>query len=169
MTDTLTEETPRLLAWHGSAELKAETVARMRAHREADEFLKGDYLLPSATPNGWKGCFIGCLTAELLAAEQRVPILDVNLHRDGAWLSATQRLLGIPIRLGAVLESVFEASPDLDAAGRFAVEVVDAIPVGADLVDIAEQLLDKWPPYDAGRIVELLEAAPVPESAGAGS
>ena len=45
-----------LIAWHNDPQLKRDTLAKMRAHRDADELLQGN----GYWENG-KGCAVGCL------------------------------------------------------------------------------------------------------------
>ncbi|MES2211490.1 MAG: hypothetical protein V4515_15100, partial [Chloroflexota bacterium] len=129
-----------ILAWHNDEALKAEAVASMRRHRQADEFIRGSYMtaFPEAA-SGFKGCFHGCLTTEKLAAEKGIPVAEyVGRHWSDSWHADGERLWGIPARLGAVLDKLFESIPD--GWSDFAVNSVEAMPVGADL-DVA---VDRW-------------------------
>lgn len=159
-----------LLAWHSDPGLKAAAVARMRAHREADRFIQGLFLTPDGA--SFRGCFHGCLTAEAVAAERGVAVAAL---RDGScsvssWWAETERLFGIPKALCMVLDDAFEQDPcDVEAAANFAVDVTEAIPVGADLSAVAglahDEALDDDSGWDHARIIELLRAAPVPQPA----
>jgi hypothetical protein len=156
------------LAWHGSAELKADAIARMKAHREADTLIRGCYLItdPEAA-RGYQGCFHGCLTAEVLAAEQGVPAADVIISDDEWWKEA-ERLFGIPYSLAELLDDAFEAFDDRSGAGVWAVEVTEAIPVGADLNDVIRLYWDTPGVEDetnAALLVRLIAAAPIPGAA----
>lgn len=128
-----------VLAWHGDPGLKTEAVARMRAHREADEFTQRAFVLVDPDKaSGYRGCFHGCLTADALIAERGVSLADLansfmNWHREG------EQTWGIPARLGVVLDHMFEALPAEDCAA-FAVDATEALPVGADL----SQVVDRW-------------------------
>jgi hypothetical protein len=158
-----------LLAWHGSAELKADAVARMRAHREADTFIQGSYLEhdPRAARK-YRGCFHGCLTTEVLAAERGVPVEEIRGY-ETRWCRAAKRLFGIPYSLADAFENVFERQESFKSAGEFAVEVTEAIPVGADLSGVLEAATTSrcscgctagiW---TAESLIEALKAAPVP-------
>lgn len=131
--------TPTVLAWHGDPDLKATAVERMRAHREHDTFLQGIFV--EADPKaaaGYRGCFHGCLTTEALMAEQNIRSADfVRIRR--TWHEEGQRLFGIPTNLGVLLDKVFEAL-DPSRCGTFAVDTVEAIPVGADLSAVLDAL-----------------------------
>ena len=168
-----------VLAWHGSADLKAATVARMKLHRDHDELIAGSYLdfsdLAQRTPSKYRGCFHGCLTAERLSDERGVPVNEVDLYGDVSWHEEAQRLYGIPVEVGALLDSVFESLDDQH--GAFAVQTLAAIPVGADLTAVDVERLwqlveppdvdgeDPPPPTDDEAIAAVcaaLAAAPMP-------
>lgn len=130
-----------VLAWHGSADLKAATVARMKLHRDHDELIAGSYLdfsdRAQRTPSKYRGCFHGCLTAEHLAAKLGIPLYELDADGLVDWHVETEDLYGIPTDLGHVLDHCFER---LDFQhGRYAVETLEAIEPGADLnaVDLA--------------------------------
>jgi hypothetical protein len=159
-----------LLAWHGSAELKADAVARMRAHREADTLIHGSYLMrdPEAA-RGYQGCFHGCLTAEVLAANQGIAVAELDLAHLSWWKEA-ERFFGIPAELAAELDTRFERL-DMPESADFAVAVTEAIPVSADLSGVLDAALV---PCDCGRdvgphtittpesLIAALKAAPAP-------
>lgn len=172
----------QVLAWRGDPAIKAEAVARMRAHREADEFMQNTY---GEMVNGRLiGCFHGCLTVETLAAERGVDpetLLYSRSGNDNAHLlwSAGERLWGIPVDLAEQLDRLFEEFSREYAAGDWAVEVTEAIPVGADLSGVAGQFsaalddssassalptlqLETLHALLADLMVQLLAAAPVP-------
>ena len=46
--------TEKMLAFHGQAKVKAKYLARVHAHRQADEIVKGKYWSEG------KGCAVGC-------------------------------------------------------------------------------------------------------------
>jgi hypothetical protein len=129
-----------VLAWHNDHTLKAEAVAAMRAHRDADELIRGTYLesFPES-PSGFKGCFHGCLTTGRLAAEQGISVVEfVRTSYPEGWHADGERLWGIPVRLGSVLDKLFESLPE--GWSDFAVDSVEAMPVGADL----DAAVDRW-------------------------
>lgn len=127
-------------AWHGDPDVKMTAVIGMKAHAAADQFVQGSYVLADDTrESGWRGCFLGCLVAEMVAAERRVPVLALQMGAglsfgDG-WREEAQRLWGLPEPLTRMVESIYESLPTITEATRFAVDVVEAIPVGADLSD----------------------------------
>lgn len=134
----------KALAWHNDPALKAAAVERMRQHREADDFIQGEYL--SVKGEQWydedgyshdrdpghpyRGCFHGCLTTDLLLAEGKT--LD-EIEESASWHRAARRLFGFPLALGAALDTWFEKCDTLEEASRYAVAITEAIPVGADL------------------------------------
>lgn len=169
----------QILAWHGDPELKAHTVARMKKHREQDDFIRGTFLTfdPEAAAS-YRGCFHGCLVAEDVAARQGVSVRDLARgYADDAyayvgppvdtvinWHHATERAFGIPVALGEVLDNLFEEIEDRTARGEWAVAVTEAIPVGADLsgvvdrYDKAEALPGMW---DQELMIHVLAEAPI--------
>lgn len=125
--------------WHGSFELKNETLARMRRHRADDDFIRGTYVRPDIWENGrvFRGCFHGCLTTEKLAEEANMTIAQfvkvVVPKHNWNWHQEAERLFGIPWRLGELLDDIFENQETYQGAANFAVTVTAAIPVGANL------------------------------------
>ena len=130
-----------ILAWHNDPALKAETVARMRAHAAADEFVQGTYATVDGDSIWLRGCFHGCLTVEKIAVERGLPLRRAALWMQGeSYHEHAERLWGIPRQLGQLLDSFFEELPS-DYAGRWAVAVTEAIPVGADLSLVAARMI----------------------------
>ncbi len=155
-----------ILAWHGNPDLKADAVARMKKHREADDFLRGEYVLAShAVPGELRGCFHGCLTAEKFAEEAGISVLEIDrdLHTSLWWHKEGERLWGIPRELGARLDGLFEAHDDDATAGEWAVAVTEAIPVGADLSGVVDAFLttEGFAGDDWALMVHVLSQAPI--------
>lgn len=125
-----------ILAWHNNPEVKADAVARMRQHRDADRIIQGVYL--DRIDGQWHGCFHGCLTAEKIAEHKGLPLADVRAA-SVAWHAWTEQLWGIPVLVGYALDNVFEMQAD-QAAPDWAVAATEAIPVGADLAGVPAQL-----------------------------
>lgn len=99
--------TATMIAFHGDPQIKKEYLARVRAHRRADELVKGRYW-----ENG-KGCAVGC-----------------TIH--GSYHSSYEEELGIPEQIAWLEDVIFEGLPNEDAMAwpeRF----LESIPVGADL------------------------------------
>jgi hypothetical protein len=149
--------TERLLAWHGSAELKAEVTERLRVHREADDFIQGNYqLFDPDSPLGYKGCALGCT----------LPRLDADdLDALSAFAIEIERQYSIDFAIADLIDDLFEAQP-LPRAGIFAVAVIEAIPVGADLsgIDVGSYYDHDFhddPEGAAARLIAELTAAPV--------
>jgi hypothetical protein len=134
------------LAWHGDPALKAEALASMQAHRAADEIMQGSYLFgDTAAAAGYRGCFHGCLTADKLIAESGVDRaafvrgIDFN-RRSVQWHAEGQRIWGIPEELGAALDHTFEMLTE-PAHAAFAVDAIEAMPVGADLSQVVDRTI----------------------------
>ena len=108
-----------LKAYHGSPEIKAKYLARVRRHREADELIKGQYWR-----NG-KGCAVGC-TLEERFAEARHAAYETDL--------------GIPVALARLEDSIFEGLPNA-AAQAWPERFLSAIQPGADLSGVADQFV----------------------------
>jgi hypothetical protein len=92
---------------------KAARVADMKAHREADRLVKGQYW------EDGKGCAIGCQ-------------VHSNDHAEHA------RVFGIDVRLSHLQDAIFEALPN-DEAMDFPVQFLEAIPEGADTSTVYAQ------------------------------
>jgi hypothetical protein len=161
----------RPIAWHGRPDLKAEVGARLRAHRVADEIVQGHYQRESNTPNGYVGCALGC-TLPLYSASTRREYNCATGFQHG-WWKRIEDEYGIPARVAKLIDNTFEAQPTFEAAADFAVAVIDAVPVGADLDAIFDLWLDDEMEYAhpgpaAAWLLEHLAAAPIREPVGAG-
>jgi len=123
-----------LVAFHGNPQLKADAIARMRDHVERDGIIQGSWVaLNAAAPGGYRGCFHGCLTTDLLL-ERGVTFQEVAcMPWFNTWYDLARDLFGFPLDLSRVLDHFFEDAPSQALAGEFAVKVLEAIPVGADL------------------------------------
>lgn len=157
------EQEKPLRAWFGDPDLKARVVAKMKQHRVKDEFIQGVYqsrIIDGS--NTWKGCAIGCTLPHILK--------DMMGERDN-WHKRVQDEYGINHVVAEMIDSVFEAQYGLEKAGDFAVAVIEAIPVGADLTEVARIIYDDAfisfldnSETIADHFIELLAAAPVPET-----
>lgn len=140
-------------AWHGEASLKASAMERMREHRRLDEIIRGDGYW---SEYGHRGCQLGCLTHTGVWHNK----LDEHRpHRE------TERQFGIPATVARLLEHCFENLPVEDAAD-WAVDSLEAIPVGADLTTIQERMMEWAQETDptitfmcGGPIAKLVECA----------
>lgn len=135
-------KTDQILAWHNDPAIKAEAVARMHAHRAADEIIQGTYaLMDEETAAGYRGCFHGCLTGDkLMSLHGWTPSQLEDQTPSGTEMWHTgEELWGILAELGRILDNLFEGLPAEECAA-FAVDAVEAIPVGADL----SRVLDAW-------------------------
>ena len=101
-------------AYHNDPAIKAKYIARIRAHRAADDLIKG---------TGWnngKGCAIGCTLESYDHA--RYPIE-----------------LGLPEWLARLEDRIFEGLPTAQAM-EFPERLLAAIPVGTDLDPVRHRL-----------------------------
>ena len=145
-------------AWHGSADLKAEVMARLRAHRAADEIVQGVYQIND--DYGYRGCAIGCTLPELSEDECR----ELDAGDMYSWHRRVEREYGIPWIIAWRIDQTFELFFDHKEAGKFAVDVIDAIPVGADLSSVFKQFphLDETIEDYAAWLIDALANAPIP-------
>jgi hypothetical protein len=149
-------------AWHGDPELKARVVEKLKVHRAADALIQGVY--QRIDPNvaaGYRGCAIGCT-------------LDLQKSRDGfaeprpdndddSWHLEVERQYGIPRNVAGLIDDIFEELDQPEHAD-FAVDVIEAIPVGADLDGIwdryfATRRVDA--DQEAAELIRLLSEAPL--------
>jgi hypothetical protein len=153
-------------AWLNDPALKEEVVLRMKQHRAEDSIIHGHYqLLAPETALGYMGCLLGC-TLPLInrspCGNPGSPLIE--------WHERVEQLYGIPADVAALLEAVFENMSSFDKAAEFAVESIEAIPVGADLSKVQEyyaQCTDRatWSPSRCRKkVLDLLRNAPVPGS-----
>jgi hypothetical protein len=106
-----------LLAFHGSPDLRAATLAQMQAHADADAFAQGFGYWEAG-----KGCAVGCLTHDPSGGHAEYPI---------RW--------GIPRVLAHLEDRIFEGLvPDL--ARAWPMRFLSSIPLGADLSGV-------WPRF----------------------
>ena len=98
--------TNTLKAFHGKKKIKEKYLARVKAHYEADEIIKGKYW-----ENG-KGCAVGC-----------------TIH--GSSHDAYPKELGISWRLALIEDSIFENLQNGEAK-KFPLQFLKAVPIGAD-------------------------------------
>ena len=96
-----------MLAYHNDAAIKAQYLARVKAHETADEIIHGRY---------WehgKGCAVGC-----------------TIHSDSH--AAYETELGVPRILARLEDRIFEGMVNGESK-TFPRRFLEAIPVGADL------------------------------------
>ena len=114
-------------AFHGDEAVKHKYLARLKAHHAADEIIQG---------TGWEnghGCAVGCT-------------LDQYNH------SAYEDELGLPKWLAHLEDRIFEGLPPVDAQ-RFAVDFLEAVPVGADVENVHWQLASQRHTRDRDRLL----------------
>lgn len=189
--------TEKLLAWFGDPALKEEVILRLKEHRAKDQIVRGIYqqVLDEnlAGPSGLfsearlakleiareviqhNGCAIGCT----------LPPVSYERHKEPGfnWHSEVQRVYGIDEKVADLIDDTFEAQHSFQGAAKFAVEVIEAIPVGADLsgIDCRTRTTQSYGECgkcvccrfngedarqaraSAARLIKALKNAPVPE------
>jgi hypothetical protein len=119
-------------AFHGDEAVKQKYLARLKAHHAADEIVQG---------KGWDGshgCAVGCT-------------LNQYSH------SAYEDELGLPQWLAHLEDRIFEGLPAGDAQ-RFAVDLLESVPVGADVENVRWQLASQRHTRDRDRLLSNPEA-----------
>jgi hypothetical protein len=116
-------------SYNNDPKVKAEAVQKIRLHKEAETLVQNTY-----RDELGRGCWINCLSGN---------------GNDVDYLSEQY---GIPELITRLIECFFEELPT-DEARVFAVEAMEAIPVGVDL-------LNAWAPYAHWLMGALLEANP---------
>lgn len=151
------------LAWLGDPNLKEKVVLRMKQHRAEDSIIQGYYQVYAPEfASQFKGCLLGCTLPNTVSLGAPVSCWGDSWHRK------VEQLYGIPSPVAYLLEAIFENLSFKDAAD-FAVESIEAIPVGADLSGAA----DYWRHHEddgywiarkaKAPVLALLRNAPVPE------
>ena len=152
------------MAWMGDPGLKEQVLLKMKQHRVEDSIVQGKYQeFDPVLASQYRGCLIGC------TLPRRVTLNPDPVNYHSTWHESVRRRYGIPIRLVYLLESIFEGLPEGRCAD-FAVESIEAIPVGANLNWVVEEW-DKfegdadWVSYSQmeEELFKLLRSAPVPE------
>lgn len=116
-------------AWFGSYILKQGVSLRMRQHRAEDSIVQSVYQVDAPElASKYRGCLIGCTLPK--QSNQDV----VRWHKEVA------KLYGIPEPIGHLLDSIFESLPTANCA-QFAVDSIEAIPVGADLTAVVSDFI----------------------------
>jgi hypothetical protein len=110
-----------VLSYHNDPAIKKKIVDAMIADKASERLIQGKY----ATGEGsnFKGCFIGCVTRTNSGEK-------------------TAEVLGESFMLVRLRESIFEGLPFIDAQ-EFAVNCLEATPVGKDLSLVPWQFLDR--------------------------
>ena len=118
-------------AFHADPAVKAKYVARLRAHRAAEELVQGQ-----GFKNG-KGCAVGCT-------------LDNYDH------ARYPTELGLPVWIAHLENQIFEGLPKAEAE-KFAEDFLAVIPVGADVDAVRWQLAILRHTQDLNRLSENTE------------
>lgn len=105
----------KLIAFHGKTSIRAEYIARVKAHAAADEIIQGKYW-----ENG-KGCAVGCT-------------IHGSNHAD------YEKVLGIPQVLAHLEDRIFEGLQNGESK-KFPLQFLSAIKPGADLSMVGPKLL----------------------------
>jgi hypothetical protein len=118
-------------AFHGDPAVKEKYLARLKAHHVADEIIQGTRW------NGAHGCAVGCT-------------LNNYAHE------AYETELGLPQWLAHLEDKIFEGLPP-KAAQQFAVDLLESVPVGADVSKVRWQLASKRHTRSRDRIAQIEE------------
>lgn len=124
-------------AWFGDPAFKQEIVDLMREHRRRDRFIQGEYWKfqdHDKTLDNFKGCAIGCL---LQSKAQGFSVASVW---NGRWHREVEQEFNIPHEVAWQIDVHFEGCNGFEEAGEFAVASIEAIPVGANLNEVVDQL-----------------------------
>ena len=115
---------------------KAAFVAEMEAHAAADRIVAGHYW------DGYTGCAIGCGLRSILDLQggEVLDPFDPYYSRHHAHATA----LGIPLWLSGLQDALFENLPKVRRQ-LFPVQFALALPDGADLSGLYEQVTDAAP------------------------
>lgn len=159
------EMTMKNMAWLSDPDLKEKVLLKMKQHRVEDSIIQGEY--QSYDPDlasKYRGCLLGCTLPMQVSSRRRAV--------DSRWHEGVRRLYGIPVKLAYTMEAIFESLPQEDCAD-FAVDSIQAIPVGADLTWVMKEwdkLYIEGPEWaiisqQAKDLLRLLRNAPIPEPA----
>src|SRR5574338_1096580 len=111
-----------MLSYHNNPELKQLIVDEMKLHQQRDQFIKGAY--KKEEDGQFKGCAVGCA----------IHSFNTKLGKDYLYEDhkAFEEAIGVPEWLAYLQDRFFEYLPNEESA-QFAVDFLDAIPVGVDL------------------------------------
>ena len=115
-------------AFHGDPAIKEKYLARLKAHHVADEIIQG------IGYNGSHGCAVGC---------------TVNKYDHRAY----ENELGLPQWIARLEDRIFESLPAGDAQ-RFAVDFLEAVPIGADVENVRWLLAAQRHKRDRERLLQ---------------
>lgn len=104
-----------MLAFHNDQAIKQKYIARVQAHQEADEIIKGKYWEKG------KGCAVGC-----------------TIHSSAHASYETE--LGIPHVIAHLEDGIFEGLSN-EEAKKFPLHFLQAVKVGSDLSGIADKFM----------------------------
>ena len=115
----------KTLSYHNDNSLKALVIAEMKNHQNDDRFIKGSYGFYSF--GEFKGCAVACAVNSVnkILGKQ----YDTSSH------CVLQETLGIPGWLSKIQDAFFECLP-WGECDKFAIDFLEAIPVGIDLEPI---------------------------------
>ena len=123
-----------MIAFHGKQEIKELYLARVRAHRAANEIVKGKYW-EKGRDGVFRGCAVGC-----------------TLHSGNH--AEYESELGIPMALALIEDGIFEGLGE-ESHLAWPEEFLAAIPVGADLSGVADRFV-LWLLEDTRQYCELI-------------
>ena len=113
-----------MLSYHNDAGLKSLVVQEMKKHQEQDQFIKGTYGEFGLGDGKLKGCAVGCTidSVNIILGKS----YDTSSH------AVLEEAIGVPEWLSILQDSFFENLPTGENS-QFAVDFLEAIPVGVNL------------------------------------
>lgn len=129
-----------LWTWHGDSRLKSEVLARVDGHRAANSFVQGVQfqLIDPTVATGYRGNILGAMVPLIGPGMPGCCGDDCRRHID--WHREVERRYGIPYLVALAMCDVFHMLTPQRCAD-FAVDVVQAIPVGVDLRALLHQII----------------------------
>jgi hypothetical protein len=115
----------KILSYHNDNNLKKLVITEMKNHQKEDKFIKGSYGFYEG--GEFKGCAVACAVNSV----NKILGKDYDTKSHGA----LQETLGIPGWLSKIQETFFECLP-WGECDKFAIDFLEAIPVGVDLEPI---------------------------------
>lgn len=111
-----------MLTYNGDNRLKADLVAEIRLHQDADQIMQGTY--GRGEGREWRGCAVGCAIHSLNIIRGTDFLVSDHeaLERYGLW----------PEWLARVQDAIFEGLSS-DKAVKWPLRFAEAVPVGVDL------------------------------------
>lgn len=134
----------KLVAFHGDARLRDLVVAGVRAHADADDFIRGtyrDWRFDGSDNSRFRGCAVGCTLDTIRRIEfpnTADPWIDGTHRIFYGDHTLYERYLGVPANLAVLEDHLFEHMPIPDYR-EWPVRFIEAIVPGTDLSQVADR------------------------------